>query len=388
MPTQLLGPLPGPLLGSSARLHSVEDARRAARWRMPKLIFDYVDGAAGAEQAALRNQQSLDDVQLQPRALVNVDKRDISHSFLGTQWQRPFGIAPMGMCNLTWPDADAMLAAAAVSNGMPVGLSTAASSSIEETWERAGENAWFQLYVGQSIDLGLSLVDRAATAGYTTLILTVDVPQVAPRLRDLRNGFKAPLKIGPRQFLDFALHPEWSIRTLLGGTPELANFRTESGHTAFNREDGRGKITWEFLKQLRDHWKGQLIIKGIMHADDAMQARDLGVDAVYISNHGGRQLDSAPAAITRLPLIRQAVGADCPLLFDSGIRNGESIVKALASGADFVMLGRPYMYGIGAAGADGLQRIIDILSAEISQTMAQIGATGIADLDAGVLPPE
>lgn len=371
-----------------ASIHCVEDARRAARWRIPKLIFDYVDGAAVDELTALRNQQALDAITLLPRALTNVDKRSLETHFLGSTWQRPFGIAPMGMCNLTWPDADSFLCEAALEKGMPVGLSTASSSSIEKTFERAGTNAWFQLYVGQSVELGMELVDRAEKAGFETLILTVDVPQVAPRRRDLRNGFKAPLKIGPKQFIDFALHPEWSLRSLKAGVPTLANFQTDGSNSSFNREAGRGRITWEFLDTLRQRWKGRLIIKGIMRPSDAVKARDAGVDAVYISNHGGRQLGSAPAAITQLPLIREAVGDEFPLVLDSGVRNGESVIKALALGADYVMLGRPYLYGLGAAGKPGLLRIIDLLSAEISTTMAQIGVTEISQLDKEVLGGE
>lgn len=372
--------------GTANSIFSTDDARRLAMRRLPRLVFDYIDGAAGSETAKARNRTCLDDVLLSPKALVNVDQRSLATKLFADEWQLPFGIAPMGMCNLSWPGGDVFLANAAVKNGMPMGLSTAASSSIEAVSQHAGRNMWFQLYVGQSIELGLELVDRARNAGCQTLILTIDVPVVAARTRDQRNGFKAPLKIGPKQFLDFALHPEWSLRTLKNGAPELANFSTGDGsNQQFNREEGRGKLTWEFLKTLRDNWKGNLVIKGIMSAGDARLAMDHGVDAIYVSNHGGRQLDSAPAAIQQLATIRQLLGPSATLLFDSGVRSGDDIVRALASGADYVFLGRALLYAMGAAGEEGLQRIIDILALQTSTVMAQTGVTSIDQISPDML---
>ena len=354
--------------------------------RLPKLVFDYIDGAAGNESAALRNEQMLAAIELSQRALVNVDQRSLATHVFGRDWNLPFGIAPMGMCKLSWPGGDDMLADAAVQNQIPIGLSTAASSSIEHMCKRAGDNLWFQLYVGQSIDLGLELVERARSAGCKTIILTIDVPVVAARIRDQKNGFKAPLKIGPKQFLDFALHPEWSLRTLKQGAPTLANFDTGDGsNQQFNREEGRGKLTWDFLVQLREQWAGQLIIKGVSHIDDAKKAIDCGVDAVYVSNHGGRQLDAAPASIVQLRKIREALGPDATLFFDSGVRSGDDIVRALACGADFVFLGRPFLYALAANGATGLQQIIDVLAQQTSTVMAQCGATSIAGINSDIL---
>ena len=207
-------PNPPPLLYSRAMFSSiycVEDARRIARLKMPKLVFDYVDGAAGDEGANLRNQTRLSDIKMLPRVLVNVDEKKLVKRCLGEEWGLPFGIAPMGMCNLSHPKGDRLLAQMASRLNIPHCLSTMASSSIEAVGKWANGNAWFQLYMGQSEEQAMSLVDRAKQAGYKNLILTVDVPEVAPRRRDMRNGFKSPLKIGPRQFIDFALHPFWSI---------------------------------------------------------------------------------------------------------------------------------------------------------------------------------
>jgi L-lactate dehydrogenase (cytochrome) len=255
-------------------------------------------------------------------------------------------------------------------------------------WALSQGQAWFQLYVGQSLEAGLEMVDRAAAAGYEFLLLTVDVPQVSRRIRDLRNGFLVPFRIGPRQFLDFACHPRWSIETLIRGAPKTANFDEAKGGKAsqgFVRSDSRGRVDWDFLDQLRQRWKGKLVVKGVLSPDDAVRIKDAGADAAYVSNHGARQLDSTPPAIQALPLVRDAVGPDYPLIFDSGLRSGEDIVKAYALGADFVMLGRPMLYAIGADGARGLSTLIDILADEISVVLAQIGRTRIDDLDGSVL---
>jgi isopentenyl diphosphate isomerase/L-lactate dehydrogenase-like FMN-dependent dehydrogenase len=367
------------------KLFSIADARSAAKWRMPKMIFDYVDGAAGSEFSCEQNSSILDRMRLLPRVLINIEGRRLAKSLFGREWDLPFGIAPMGMCNLTWPGADKMLAAAAVKYGMPVCLSTMASSSIESMRQQAGENAWFQLYVGQSEEIGFDMVQRAEAAGYDTLILTVDVPMIAPRPREQRNGFQAPIKIGPKQFLDFATHPQWSIRTLLTGVPALANNQQNAAGEKFVRNESRGKVDWGFLDRLRQRWKGKLIVKGVLSAQDAVRIRDAEVDAVYVSNHGGRQLDSAPATITMLPGIRKAVGDDYPILFDSGVRNGEAVIKALALGADFVMLGRPFLYGIGAAGEEGLDAVIKLLTNQIDTTMAQLGRLDLDGIDSSVI---
>ncbi len=362
-------------------IHCIADARRYARRRMPKIMFDCVDGAAGAEYANGLNQEKIQQLRLLPRVLVNVAQRDLSTRFLDRDWGLPFGIAPMGMCNLTWPDADRMLADAAKKFDIPMALSTMSSTSLEQVAQWIPENGWFQLYVGQSESQAMQLVQRVEDAGYTTLILTVDVPQVAPRVRDLKNGFEAPLRIGVRQIVDFALHPGWSVKTLLAGAPSLANFSPGE----FYRDGGRGLVDWEFLDRLRRRWKGRLIVKGVLSVEDALRIQNTGIDSIYVSNHGGRQLDAAPAAIDMLPLLREALGPDYPMLFDSGIRGGEGVVKALALGASFVMLGRSLLYGLGADGEHGLQRVIDLVRNEISVTMAQIGCTGIQQINHSVI---
>ena len=384
-------------MSGADKLFCVADARARARRRLPRMMFDYIDGAAGAEQGARRNYERLDQVLLQPRVLVNVEERQLGRDFLGRAWGLPFGIAPMGMCDLTWPGADRALAAAAVRHAMPHCLSTAASTSLEDGRRMAGENAWFQLYVRGPQEAAFELVRRAENAGYQYLILTVDVPVVAPRRRELRHGFKMPFKLGYSQVLDFALHPHWSIETLRQGIPEFGNYprrgnRLRKGganamrqQPSFARESSGGATDWAILDKLRERWPHKLIVKGVLSPEDAVKIKDRGADAIYVSNHGGRQLDSAPAAICALPAIRRAVGNEFPLVFDSGIRSGECVVKALALGADFVMLGRPFLYALGAAGEQGLARVIQLLTDELSHTLAQIGRPNALDLDSSVI---
>ena len=372
--------------------HCLEDFRRNARRRLPRIIFDAMDGAAGGEIASCLNIDILNSICLQPRVLVNVETRKLGKKFLGCDWSLPFGVAPMGMGNLFWPHADDSLAKLASESKIPLGVSTMASSNLEKMFDAAGGNAWFQLYVGDSEAVTEDLIDRAKRTGYDVLILTADVPVLTPRPRDLRNGFVVPFKVGMRQFLDFAFHPGWSLRTLWHGIPKPRNFSAAYGKSGsstnkegFRRESGRGGIDWNSFSNLREKWPGKLILKGVMSPEDAHIAVDRGSDAVYVSNHGGRQLDSAPSTIQMLPLIREAVGSNFPLLFDSGVRSGDSVIKALAMGADFVMLGRPFLYALGALGEDGLRRYVEVLANEVSVTMAQIGCTDIEQVNDTVI---
>ena len=370
------------------KYYSVDDFRVGAQQRMPRVIFDYVDGAAGFETSSRLNQDVIEQVRLMPRVLVDIRQRKLAKTFLGRTWGLPFGIAPMGMCNLAWPHTDKVFASAAVDHDIPVCLSTFGSSSIEDMGKRASGNGWFQLYVGPSVDDAMDLVQRAEDTGYEYLLLTVDVPVVSARPREQRQGFEAPFRMRPRQFVDFAVHPQWVFHTLVNGVPKPANVVStgnKGNKLTFTRNEIRGHIDWQFLDQLRERWPGKLILKGVLSTDDAVRIRDAGVDAVYVSNHGGRQLDAAPAAIDMLPEIRQAVGADYPLIFDSGLRNGEGIIKALALGADFVMLGRPFLYASGADGQRGVFRLVDMLKNEMLLAMAQIGCTDVSHLDQNVL---
>ncbi|MFA3919804.1 alpha-hydroxy acid oxidase [Ruegeria hyattellae] len=366
---------------AASTIHSAEDARRLARRRLPWMVFDYIDGAAGAETGAARNRAALDALTLRPRILRDVSERSLSTTLFGETAQRPFGIAPMGMCNLAAPGADLMLARLAARYSIPLGVSTVASTPMEEMIETAQGNAWFQLYFSGDGSGTFKLAERARDAGYETLVLTVDVPEVGRRPRELRHGFTMPFRIGPRQFLDFALHPHWSLSTLAHGRPQMANFHM-AGYS-FDRTESRAKASWDTLARLRDMWTGKLVVKGVLDPEDAVALKKAGVDAIQVSSHGARQLDSAPAPISALSDIRKAVGAEYPLFFDSGLRSGEDALKALVTGAEFVFFGRILQFAIAAGGEAGLQQLWEVLSEETSIALAQIGATSVPAAEAG-----
>lgn len=362
----------------SCHIHSAADARRLAKRRLPWMIFDYIDGAAGSEVGADRGRSALDGVTLRPRVLRDVSERDTSVDLFGRRAAVPFGIAPMGMCNLSGPGADLMLARLAAKHSIPHGVSTVASTPLEKILEVSEGNAWFQLYFSGDGTGTFKLVERAKAAGYETLVVTVDVPEVGRRPRELRHGFKMPFRIGPKQFVDFALHPRWSLTSLFAGKPQMANFEMDGYE--FDRTESRAKATWDTLKRLREMWDGNLVVKGVLDAEDAVRLKAEGVDAIQVSSHGARQLESAPAPISVLPAIRAAVGDAFPLFFDSGLRSGEDVLKALNEGADFAFFGRSLQFAIAAAGEAGLEQLWDVFTDELSIGMAQTGNTSVNGL--------
>ncbi|MFT7145708.1 MAG: L-lactate dehydrogenase (cytochrome) [Yoonia sp.] len=353
------------------KIHSSEDVRRLARKRLPWMVFDYIDGAAGTETGAARNRAAFDNLELRPRVLRDVSDRSLASSLWGKPTKAPFGISPMGMCNLSGPGADMMLARLAARENVPLGVSTVASTAMEPLIEAAEGNAWFQLYFSGDGTGTFKLVERAKAAGYDTIVLTVDVAEVGRRPRELRHGFTMPFKIGPKQFFDFALHPRWSLTSLYAGKPQMANF-DKDGYE-FDRTESRAKADWDTLRRLREMWPGKLVVKGVLDAEDAVALKGAGVDAVQVSSHGSRQLDSAPAPILELAKIRAAVGADYPLFYDTGLRSGEDVVKAYAQGANFTFFGRVLQFAIAAGGEEGLQELWEVLRSETSITLAQIG---------------
>ena len=370
----------------SQKIFSIKDARELSRKRLPKLVFDFIDGASGDEKLAEINSKALDQIRLEPKVLRNVEKRSLKKKVLGYEFDFPFGFAPMGMTNLSWPGADSMLAAESARNNIPTCVSMASTTTLEKMYELSEGHSWMQLYIFQDENFVMELLDRAKNTGYEVAILTVDVPVLSRRTRDDKNGFSNPFKIGPKQFFDFATHPIWSLSTLLSGIPKPMNYVTsKSGDGIFKRKESRGSTDWDTLKRVRDKWKGKLIIKGVMSPDDAKQIKEAGADAIQVSNHGGRQLDSATAAINMLPLIRKAVGSDFPLIFDSGIRSGSDIVRALAFGADYAMIGRPVMYAMGADGRKGLRRIVEIIKEEVSTTLGLVGLNDINDVTSNIV---
>ena len=370
----------------SQKIFSIKDARDLSRKRLPKLVFDFIDGASGDEKLAEINSIALDQIRLEPKVLRNVEKRSLRKKVLSYEFDFPFGFAPMGMTNLSWPKADSMLAAESARNNIPTCVSMASTTTLEKMYELSEGHSWMQLYIFQDENFVMELLDRAKNTGYEVAILTVDVPVLSRRTRDDKNGFAYPFKIGPKQFFDFATHPTWSLSTLLSGIPKPMNYVTsKSGDGIFKRKESRGTTDWDTLKRVRDKWKGKLVIKGVMSPDDAIKIKEAGADAIQVSNHGGRQLDSATAAINMLPLIRKSVGSDFPLIFDSGIRSGSDIVRALAFGADYTMIGRPVMYAMGADGKKGLRRIVEIIKEEVSTTLGLVGLNDINDVTSKIV---
>tara|TARA_B100000161_G_scaffold223011_1_gene168539 strand:- start:792 stop:1955 length:1164 start_codon:yes stop_codon:yes gene_type:complete len=370
----------------SQKIFSIKDARDLSRKRLPKLVFDFIDGASGDEKLAEINSIALDQIRLEPKVLRNVEKRSLKKKVLNYEFDFPFGFAPMGMTNLSWPKADSMLAAESARNNIPTCVSMASTTTLEKMYELSKGHSWMQLYIFQDENFVMELLDRAKNTGYEVAILTVDVPVLSRRTRDDKNGFAYPFKIGPKQFFDFATHPTWSLSTLLSGIPKPMNYVTsKSGDGIFKRKESRGTTDWDTLKRVRDKWKGKLVIKGVMSPDDAIKIKEAGADAIQVSNHGGRQLDSATAAINMLPLIRKSVGSDFPLIFDSGIRSGSDIVRALAFGADYTMIGRPVMYAMGADGKKGLRRIVEIIKEEVSTTLGLVGLNDINDVTSKIV---
>ena len=374
------------LIKPSTKIHTIDDAIRLSKKRLPKLVFDFIDGASGDDKLADINSTALDQIRLEPKVFRTVENRNLSKKIFDFHFDYPFGFAPMGMTNLSWPEADKMIAKESAYNNIPTCVSMASSTTLEDMFTFSEGHSWMQIYIFQSEEFIMELLKRAESIGYKVLILTVDVPILSRRARDDRNGFGYPFKIGPKQFLDFALHPQWSLTTLFKGAPQPMNYVTsKSGDQIFRRKESRGATDWNTLKRVRDAWKGKLIIKGVMNSEDALKIKEAGADAIQVSNHGGRQLDSATASINALPLIRKALGDDFPILFDSGIRSGSDILRALALGANFVMFGRPLMYAIGADGARGLRRIINLIKEELSTNLGLVGLTDINEVDKKII---
>ena len=373
-------------------IHCLDDMRLAARGRMPRFAFDFIDGGAGDETGLERNRTAFREVVLRPRTLRDVAVRTQAVEVFGTACDGPVGIAPIGLANLAGPGTDEAFAMAARRAGVPHVLSTTASTTIERAAELAEGWLWFQLYVSDDEKTAGDLMRRAADAGVRVLVLTVDVPAAGRRLRDARNGFGMPLRLSARTLFELASHPRWSLAMAWHGAPEFANLGRYGGGSRETRpmaaviqSQMSAHLGPDRIARLRDAWKGRFVVKGVLDPGDAETAVAIGADGVVVSNHGGRQLASAPASIEALPAIAQAVGGKTTVMLDGGIRCGEDVLRAYALGARYVFTGRPFLWGAAVAGLPGVERVFEILRQETDQALAQVGCPRIADLGADYL---
>ena len=370
-------------------LHSIDDLREAARRRIPKLAFDYLDGGAGSEANLRRNLKGFEAVILRPEYLRDVSERSQKVTLFGHAYDAPIGVSPVGLANFIWPGTDGALAAMAARRNIPYILSGVATTSIETIAEIAPDHAWFQVILPERHETGFDMIRRAREAGMKVLVMTVDIPVPSKRLRDLRNNFMLPFKPDPGVLRNIAARPAWALATLRAGTPEFANLlpymepgtgsRSLAAAQALQTSANIGE---DVIQRMRDAWPGPFVLKGVLSARTAEAARRAGVDGVIVSNHGGRQIESGPATIEALPEIVSAVGGDMTVMLDSGIRSGGDIVKAYALGAAYTFSGRCFVYGAGALGPSGGEHALDLLTDEVDRALAQIGATGMDELGA------
>jgi len=366
----------------AARCGSLAELRTRARRTVARPVFDYVDGAAWDEVTARRNREAFGRLALAPKALVDVSSIDMATTVLGRRIALPIIAPPTGLTGLVHPDGEAAIARAAHAAGTIYAQSTLSSLSIEEVHAAAPGPKWFQLYVQTDRGLVEELLARARAAGHEALMLTVDVAVAGVRERDVRNRFSVPPRLTARTLLDGLAHPRWSAAFAARPRIMPGNFAFEGTARLaehVNRQFDPA-VTWDDLAWLRERWSGPLAIKGIMRADDAARAVEHGVEAIIVSNHGGRQLDHAQATIEALPAIVEAVGGRAEVLLDSGVRRGTDIIKALALGARAVLVGRPLVYGLGAAGEPGVRRAFELMRAELATALALAGYPRVAEL--------
>ncbi|MEZ5230618.1 MAG: alpha-hydroxy acid oxidase [Acidimicrobiales bacterium] len=367
----------------------ISDLRRIAKRRLPGGVFDYIDGGAEDELALRRNSSAFGDLEFVPRVLRDVSVIDTTTTLFGRPLPYPLVLSPTGFTRIAHSQGELSVARSAARRGLPYSLSTMGTRSIEEVARVSDGPKWFQVYTWKDRGLVKDLVDRAAAADYEALILTVDTAVLGRRERDVRRGYTLPPKIGLDTLVDGAIHPGWSLDFLRNDPITFANVASNNdasdGSSAVNLSEYINAqfdqaLSWNDVEWLQSIWDGPIVLKGVQSVADATIAADLGVAAVALSNHGGRQLDSAPAPIDLVGPVAQAVGGRIEILADGGVRRGSDIVKAVALGATAAMIGRPYLYGLGAAGERGVDFVLDFFEAGMRQTMALIGATDVASL--------
>jgi L-lactate dehydrogenase (cytochrome) len=372
---------------------SMDDLRTKSKSKVPGFAFEYLDGGCNEDVSLDRNTRELREVTLEPRYLKNYGESSTKTMLFGREYDAPFGIAPVGLQGLMWPQAPQILAKAAFQHNIPFVLSTVTTMSIEQASEITEGNAWFQLYNPAEAELRDDILDRAAAAECPVLVLLCDVPTFGYRPRDIRNGLALPPKMTVKNVLQILGKPEWAFKTLKHGQPTFESLKpyTPEGLNlkqlgAFMDKTFNGTLTPEKIKPIRDKWKGKLVLKGIASLADARMAAELGFDGIIVSNHGGRQLDAAQSTIKCLQEIAPIYGDQLEVMVDSGLRSGPDVARAIASGAKFTFMGRSFMYGVGALGDRGGDHTISMLKTQFKQVMDQLCCDRVDQLPNHLIP--
>jgi L-lactate dehydrogenase (cytochrome) len=375
---------------------TIEDLRRVAKARVPRMFYDYCDSGSWTESTYRANEDDFAQIKLRQRVAVDMTDRSLATTMAGQAVAMPVALAPTGLTGMQRADGEILAARAAEAAGVPFTLSTMSICSIEDVAEHVTKPFWFQLYVMRDRAFNDRLIDRAKAAGCSALVLTLDLQILGQRHKDIRNGLSAPPRFTPATLVDLMTKPRWcwhmlqtkrrTFRNIVGHVEGVADTRSISSWTAQQFDP---RLDWDDVRRIRDRWKGPLILKGVLDVEDAVRAAETGAESLVVSNHGGRQLDGAPSSIAVLPEIAEAVGHRIEVLMDGGIRSGQDVLKAVALGAKGVFVGRAFLYGLGAYGQAGVTQCLDIIRRELDMTMALCGHRDIRAVDRSILraPP-
>ncbi len=373
---------------------NIEDLRVLHQRRAPRMFYDYCDSGSWTEGTYRANEEDFQKIKLRQRVAVNIDSRSLATTMIGREVAMPIALAPVGMTGMQSADGEIKAARAAERCGVPFTLSTMSICSIEDVAEHVTKPFWFQLYVMRDRDFSARLIDRAKAAGCDALVVTLDLQVLGQRHKDIRNGLSAPPKLTIPNIINMATKPQWCLgmlgtrrrefRNIVGHVKGVENMASLSAWTASQFDP---TLSWDDLKWIKDRWGGKIILKGILDAEDAELAVKSGADALVVSNHGGRQLDGAPSSIAALPAIADAVGDRIEVWMDGGIRSGQDVLKAIALGAKGVLIGRAFVYGLGAMGEEGVVKALEIIRKELDISMAFCGRTDIRQVDSSILLP-